>query len=135
MATNIEVFEANMKRYADETVPGVARARCTAIGLEAARGVSMLTPVDRGFAKGGWQFTVGSPASGPNNGISDLPEGTASPALVTSTLEAMRSFELGQTLWLSNHVPYINFLNDGTERMAAFAMVPRTVGRLRRAFG
>lgn len=135
MATNIEIFEANLQRYGDETVPELARDRCVAIGLEGARGVTMLTPVDRGFAKGGWQFTVGSPAAGPNERQDDSPEGVESQAVLTEALQAMASFRLGQMLWLSNYVPYINFLNDGTEKIVPFAMVPRTVARLGRTFG
>jgi hypothetical protein len=135
MTTNIEIFELNLKKYAEETIPERARDQCIAVGLEATRGVTMLTPVDQGFAKGGWQFTVGSPASGPNDRVDQSPEGTESQVVLTEALEAMRAFRLGEMLWLSNVVPYINFLNDGTERMSAFAMVPRTKARLERTFG
>ncbi len=102
------------------------------LALEALEGVVYLTIVDTGRARGNWQVTVGSPAEGFDAEVFDK-VGTETLQQGQAVIEtAQDPFEV---IWLHNGVPYIVYINDGTETIAAVHMVERTVERISRKRG
>lgn len=75
--------------------------------------VVMGTPVNLGRARGGWQVTFDSPASAetlvldPSGGVT-----------LVKNQEDIGRYELGQNLYLSNLVPYIGRLENGSSQQA-----------------
>lgn len=136
MSSNIKAFTLGMTQYATQTVPGIVRQRMTAIAFEALRTLIELTPVDTGRAKGNWQITLERPAEGELDRRDQTPQGisSANPAL-GDVSGVMANWEIWQFIWIHNGVPYIGFLNDGTEKMPAVHMLERTSEYIKRWLG
>lgn len=92
-----------------------------------------LTPVDTGLARSSWFFSydksVGEETTPSKNGAPSLRRC----ADFTSGLKA------GETFWITNNVPYILYLEYGTEKMKPFAMARTTAdnwdGKVRKMAG
>ena len=77
------------------------------------RQVTIATPVDTGRMRWGWFITVNAPSNTvPPAGSYSIPD-------VFSHIEgAVDSVTMGDTFYLTNNVPYVTFVNDGTRKMA-----------------
>ena len=81
-----------------------------------------MTPVDTGRAKGNWQCTIGSPASGEAN---TLGESAAMSAMLTTVPRGA-----GLCVFLTNNLPYIQRLEyDAHSRQAPAGMVRVSIAR------
>lgn len=94
------------------------------------------TPVDSGKARSNWQGTVDAPATGvipPYAPGSKLGKGeTANAQAAQAQIRSARSlFRLGRNraLFLTNNVPYIGLLNDGSSTQTAANFVEKAVQR------
>lgn len=89
--------------------------------LEIGKRVVEKTPVDQGYARGGWQTTTGSPAS-----ISVERQGAA-PAL--SELQGVvAQLKVNDRVFLSNLVPYIGVLEFGGYPLSPEGGAGKTTG-------
>ena len=114
------------------------------IALEVLRGVVLKTPVDIGRARGGWQITIGNPAEGEN--IPAIGWGQKAPLTSRSGVGpgGARSLDTGLTallnlkpfdiIWISNNVPYIEFLEMGSSTQAPMGMLALTLEEITRIF-
>jgi hypothetical protein len=116
-ASDVAKFAKKAGKSVDETG--------RAIVLELFGSVIKDTPVDTGRARGNWQTTIGSPASGV------VDRDGAAPALSEMTGQAA-SFG-GNTIYLSNRLPYIYRLEyDGWSDQAPYGMVRKNVARIQK---
>lgn len=103
------------------------------IGLEAYRRIVLKTPVDTGRARGNWDMTIGSPATGASDTIGPLepkPAGWKS-GDVTSGLQAIQSLKPFETIYITNNLPYIRRLEeDSWSQQFTAGMVASTVQEL-----
>ena len=95
------------------------------IALQILTGVVMLTRVDTGRARGGWQVTVNKPServlkTSDKNGSATIKKGT------NKVLDS----EEGEDIWVTNNVSYIKYLNYGTDKIVGDHMVERTLSRV-----
>ena len=88
-----------------------------------------VTPVDTGWARANWVPSIGSPGDAPvgSRGSDGASEAAAAQA-------AGRTAVLGYKLqrgrvFISNHVPYIQSLNDGSSQQAPAGFVQSAVRR------
>lgn len=79
-----------------------------AIALEALSRVVLKTPVDTGRARGNWQVTQGTPATGTVE--TEDPSGSATISKGSGEALAARPFTI---TWISNNLPYIEVLEFG----------------------
>lgn len=129
-ATNIRQFTLGVRRFVKETE--TERRRLTrAVALRALRGVVLGTRVDTGRARGNWQATEGSPASGElDRADAAGSEGTVDTlSLEGRKILAMRGDDI---IWLHNGVPYIGVLEDKDKMVAGNVQALRTWLRSRR---
>ncbi|MCP4660987.1 MAG: hypothetical protein GY856_36765 [bacterium] len=96
------------------------------LALQALRGVVTRTPVDTGRARGNWQTTTARPADDQVAGVGADPIAEGTP-----TITAAPPFGV---IWLSNNVPYIEVLEDGSSAQAPNGMLNLTLGELRTQF-
>lgn len=80
---------------------------------EALRQVTISTPVDTGRARWGWYLSVKVPST------EVPPEGKYKSPQMAEKLQAVNeNFTVKDTLYLTNNVPYIKRLNDGSSKQA-----------------
>jgi len=83
------------------------------------------TPVDTGRAMNNWMISVGSPSrevTEKGGGSSTI--STSKQAEATAGLATVRPFD---TVWISNNVPYIGFLEEGSSQQAPNGWVERAI--------
>lgn len=122
--TRARRFVAGMldeKRVPEDLVEVIVRK----LGLLALRGVVLNTPVRTGRARGNWQVTLGDPAEG------DLErtDRSGGPTIASgaSVIGGYRGFG---KVSLTNNLPYIIPLEDGSSKRAPAGMVAITFERL-----
>jgi hypothetical protein len=110
-------FEDDLRKFEVKT-----NRKLTQVGrkvaLELFRRVIYKTPVDSGRARANWQVTIGAQASGTvefddTNGGATMSRATAASA----------GFKAGDTIYLTNNLPYIRKLEEG-----GYPDGPKTVG-------
>lgn len=91
------------------------------IGItEALRQVTISTPVDTGRARWGWYLSVKVPST------EVPPEGKYKTPQIAEKLQAVNeNFTVKDTLFLTNNVPYIKRLNDGSSKQQPARFVER----------
>lgn len=120
------------KRISDEiniTVRDVVRV----IQLRSLQAVSSGTPVDTGFARGAWQPTITAPARkrkpAPASRADAKSAGNANlQANNAFALQLAATYQLAQgPVFLTNAVPYIEQLNEGSSSQAPSKFVERAI--------
>lgn len=90
--------------------------------IELFSGVIKSTPVDTGAARGAWATTVGKPS----DGVEDrLGAGVAIAEVIANTPPGA-----GQETYLSNALPYIEELENGSSKQASAGMVRGNMDRV-----
>lgn len=84
------------------------------------------TPVDTGWARANWQPSIGEPA----RGVSGSRE-SVSAAGQAAGLQQVLNWKLvsGTKVHITNNVPYIGFLNDGSSAQAPAGFVQAAIRR------
>lgn len=107
-AKRMRTIAANLEGNAEELIQKVALAVDT--------NVVIATPVDTGRARGNWQASIGSPKRsklGPRSASATIAEAQA----------VIAGYKDGDTIYLSNNLPYIRRLNDGWSAQAPKSFV------------
>ena len=105
-----EEFAAQLRRvvseWEEELIPTVSRA----VALQGLRGLVLVTPVDTGYARSGWQVSFNSASTAqPAEGASDK---TGSATLKAGEA-AIAGSDTFPHIFISNNVPYIEVLDEG----------------------
>jgi hypothetical protein len=94
--------------------------------------VVLSTPVDTGRARSNWLVNIDTPSRGqidpysPGQGLG-TGEGANARAALEQGKEAISRFRLGNKIYLSNNLPYIQKLNDGFSAQAPAGFVEKAV--------
>lgn len=92
------------------------------IGIEVFRRVILKTPVDTGRARGNWSAAVGT-VTFKATGIEDKGGGKAIAAMVGT----VQTVNAGTVFYLTNTLPYIMRLEEGSSKQAPAGMVATTL--------
>ena len=114
-------FSSELKSFSDKALKNTDRVRRAAI-IEILNGVVSNTPVDTGRARGNWQTTVNAPASGDIKNV-------RAPSAVDAEARANMG-ELKDTVFITNNLPYISKLNEGSSKQAPARFVETEVARV-----
>lgn len=109
-----EYTARDLHRWADkigQSIDAVVAAVC----LQMSASIIMRTPVDTGRARGNWQASIGSPATGLSSGMDAR--------TVLSEAEAVAQMAPGSVFFLTNNLPYIRRLEYGHSSQAPHGMV------------
>ncbi len=118
-------FSDDVRRFTAKTTEAHDKIARVAT-LELFSGVIKATPVDTGRARGNWQTTVGSPAKG------RLEREDKSGSEAIAEVEAKTPEGTGQVTYLSNNLPYIMELEEGSSKQAPEGMVKRNMDRVQK---
>lgn len=103
---NAREFNKALSDWALTATPSAVEQVTKYFALEVLRRVMKRTPVDTGRARGGWQATLTSPATG-QSGTNDQNNAFAA---ANATIQSAKPF---QVIWISNNVDYIRILEEG----------------------
>lgn len=114
-------FSSDMNDFTSGALKRFDRFR-RAFTLELFNSVILDTPVDTGRARGNWQTTTGSPASG------ELDREGAQPA-TNEVLSVVSGSPIEGAVCLTNNLPYAEKLEFGSSDQAPEGMVRKNVNR------
>jgi hypothetical protein len=100
-------FEDDIRKFERKTARKMELA-ARKIALELFRRVILKTPVDKGGARSNWQASLGSPETGTVD-ATDTQVGPTFRKVVSAT----KGFDVGDTIYLANNLPYIRKLEEG----------------------
>lgn len=89
------------------------------IRLELLTRIVNRTPVDTGRARGNWQVTSGSPATGFDDDKKDDKGG----ATISDGFQKINNIPENEVVWITNNLPYINRLEEGWSGKSSEGMV------------
>lgn len=126
MASNLRSFNLAVQKHGEEIPARRMEQIHRAVGLEALRGVVLMSPVDTGRFRGNWQQTLGSPASG----TLEVLDKSGGPTITAgeAVLSAVPAFSV---TWLVNNLDYAVALEKGHSKQAPRGMLAVTAARLR----
>jgi hypothetical protein len=127
-------------RQSEEGINRIVRE----VALVADREVVMQTPVDTGRARSNWLLSLGGPSGAEIAAYAEGKKGSTSGANSRAAMEqaktAVAARQPEQDIYISNNLPYIGLLNDGSSAQAPAGFVQAAVKRaasavrLRRVF-
>lgn len=129
---NLAEFERKLDEFSTTLTVEQLPAFLKKIVLQLLERSAMRTPVDTGRAVGGFQISFGSPTdkqSGIQGAKNRKPE-TARRMVIDKALKELSKLKLGENIYMVNNVEYILHIENGTEKVAAVAMVKRALQEL-----
>lgn len=126
MASNVRAFNLALQQHGEELAAKRIEQVHRAVGLEALRGVVLMSPVDTGRFRGNWQQTLDTPASG----VLETTDKSGGPTITagTAVLSTVPAFSV---TWLVNNLDYAVALEKGHSQQAPRGMLSVTAARLR----
>ena len=119
-------FSSDLKKFADKTERNAEKlVRGTSLAIFA--DVIDLTPFDTGRARGNWQTDVNRMATS----VIERDDKRGAKAIAETRIKTVK-FKLGQYISMTNNLPYINKLEDGSSKQMPSGMVKITVGEFQR---
>lgn len=117
-------FQQAIDDYTTKLLPEELKVFQGKIAFEALRRIVLKTPVDTGRARGNWQTTVGSAPAGEQRSETPIEDGAA----------VLKQIEAFCIVYVSNNVPYIIYLEDGSSKQAPHGMLRITLSELEAMF-
>lgn len=104
------------------------------VGVVVDQAVVSATPVDTGRAKSNWIATLNSPAQGMIDAyVSEGGAGANEQAATAQAEAVIKNYSAGNTIHITNNLPYIQRLNDGYSAQAPANFVQEAVVEAARA--
>jgi len=116
-AKDLDKISLNLKGYAEEMVRGTLFALSSRIIKE--------SPVDTGRFRGNWQASVNTPKKGKLQR-----KDKSGAASINELSSVVMSFDMGQTFYLTNNLPYARRLEYGYSKQAPSGMLRINVMRV-----
>jgi hypothetical protein len=132
MSSNINAFAAGLDAWTDDELPKELTKVHRASSLDLLKRLIRTTPVDTGRARANWQTNNSAPPTG--DIVTSGTQGSPTPAGVplareTSTIMSIKAPSIS---YLSNNLPYIAELNDGSSTQAPKGFVEIAVAEVER---
>lgn len=129
MTTNIKAFERELQALTRTMPRELVTTVHRKLTLDIAKDAILLTPVDTGRLRGGWQVAIGETVQGPTGEDKSGAAALAAAAAVAAQIPAYSKSVI------ANNVEYAIYVEEGTERMAPRRMLARSIERARQALG
>lgn len=127
---NLASFARKMRFRANEADRNTNRT-VRKVALAAHQTVAIATPVDTGQARSNWWVTLGSPTDATREAFFPGEKGSTAAQNVAAVLGEGRSVISGRRngtdVWISNNLPYIGKLNQGSSAQAPAMFVQQAV--------
>lgn len=125
--SNIRVVLRDLKGFTERVVQRIV--------LDATANLIEDTPVDTGWARANWIPSIGTPPSGPAGSRANIMNARGTQQQGIAAIAIGYTLEKGNVS-ITNNVPYIRFLNEGSSSQAPAMFVQSAIARaLRSASG
>ena len=129
-AIDVKKFKMQIKNEIDDVLVQSQEFK-EKIGFDCFAGIVKRTPVDTGRARGNWMVSLGSAVEAVVDSGPTISDGQSSPsALINQGMSTISKSKPGQDIVISNNLPYIVFLEEGTTKQNAKGMVAHNVARV-----
>lgn len=115
-------FEMDLRKF-KEKVEGRTKAVLQKTALEIDKGVVLSTPVDTGRARGGWNVGIN------NVNLEETSEDRSGQKTISENESKILQSRAEDSIFVSNNVDYIEFLEKGSSDQAPNGMVAKTLRR------
>tara|TARA_B110000285_G_scaffold175827_1_gene197271 strand:- start:70 stop:462 length:393 start_codon:yes stop_codon:yes gene_type:complete len=122
---NVQAFVGDLDKFAKKTEINIETV-VRKIAFEIYIGVTKKTPVDTGRAKANWNIGTGSIDFSINENATSTAQGSA------GRLTEPRKGTGNKVIYISNNLPYINALENGSSEKAPNGMVSLTMNEMNR---
>ena len=122
---NVQAFVGDLDKFAKKTEINIETV-VRKIAFEIYIGVTKKTPVDTGRAKANWNIGTGSIDFSINENATSTAQGSA------GRLTEPRKGAGNKVIYISNNLPYINALENGSSQKAPNGMVTLTMNEINR---
>lgn len=127
MPTNVKEFNRKLKNFSKTLLPEQVVLAQKKIALDLFTKIIVKTPVDTGRARGNWQITINAPATG----VIDVTGGKSSgDGALTAGSKKISSVKGFVTIFITNNVDYIGFLEEGSSDQAPKGMVALSIAEV-----
>jgi len=133
MCNTLKEFNEAMDSFATTLAPEALILFHKKIVLEALTRIVLKTPVRTGRARGNWQTTVGSPATGEIAQV-ESSGGADDSVTIQQGLKVLSTLPPNSIVWISNNVEYIVYLEMGHSEQAPAGMVALSIEELKGMF-
>lgn len=124
MVDQVQLVVGQLERFTERVI--------TKITLDVTANLTENTPVDTGWARANWVPQIGSPVVEDLSAITPTSQAAAGAAgrqqAALASVVAGYRIELG-SVFISNNVPYISDLNDGTSQQQPAGFVQRAIAK------
>ena len=123
-----EIAQASFDKALDAAIaalPEMANDIKIRTALDLMNRIVLKTPVDTGRARGNWQLTQRSPAKDvvPEDSAKVSSSETPPSAILQEAEQTASGSQMGDDIWISNNLPYIETLEEGRSQQAPHGMV------------
>jgi hypothetical protein len=134
--TNVREFSAALENYRKVELRKAVVQRQKEVAKVVWAGILLKTPVLTSLARGNWNISLGTS----NASTTETPAGVGTTGMALTSAEESRlntvlsrleGLPLGQTVWISNGLRYVKFLESGTSDKAPAGMVSVTLNEVR----
>ena len=122
-------FEQTLKDFMQKQVPAAQVVVMKKVVFEGLKGITKKMPVITGHAKRNTQVTIGAAATEELDGV-DM-DGSST---INAGLAKLQGLAPYTDVYITNNVPYIDYIENGTEKMEAQAPFANTVEELQAMF-
>jgi hypothetical protein len=135
-ANTLAEFNKALKETAEKLLPQQVKLLQQKIALELLRRIVMKTPVDTGRARGNWQLTLkeraegevgedilDATAAGTGEQAQDANAVRAAGTVIEGAAKVLRGLKPFSICYITNNVPYIVYLEEGSSKQAPQGMV------------
>jgi len=136
---DVRRFSVNVTRWGDDAKErGDRMTRAIVLGIY--RDVILRTPVDTGRARSNWFLSINAPARGTvetaDEGASKGAQSGRSASMVSSADSALKhGMDHAQTVYITNNLPYIKNLDDGSSQQNREGIVGPALDKARLRIG
>jgi hypothetical protein len=129
-------FSAALRKWSNENLPNAVKQRQGYVCKYLWERILRRTPVDTSLARGNWWINIGTPSSYTTlivAGVATVnqPLTAYEQAQLNAVLQRLEELPLGQTVWISNNLHYVKFLEGGTSDQAPTGMVMVSIAEVR----
>ena len=117
-------FSDDLIKFAEKADPGMVIRK---VAMEVFHRVIIRTPVDTGRARANWQTSIGAPIENVLDETNKIPVGTPGGSADIDRALMIDKHQGDESIFLTNNLPYIEALENGSSTQSAAGMVKVTL--------